>query len=89
MRVEKTVTIDIEVDVSITELVSELPANASNTADMLSGLNTFLIFGKSLPDDLLATLNEKQSQIILENLQHLSHRIQATQHAKKSCVQPT
>ncbi|WP_425953050.1 hypothetical protein [Ralstonia pseudosolanacearum] len=79
MRITKHETVDVEVsvNVSIADVVGELPATAENLQETLRGLNTLITFAKSLPDGLVSQLNEKQREIITTNLADLMARLAA------------
>ncbi|MDH0342027.1 hypothetical protein [Chromobacterium haemolyticum] len=81
MKITKFVEIEteVEVDVSIGDIVRELPCTAENVREMLSGLSGFIKFCDALPDDLLAGLNEKQHSIILEHFDRIHKRFAAVQ----------
>lgn len=77
MQVTKyeTVEVEVKVDVSIADVVGELPASAENVQEALRGFNVLLSFTKALPDALLLELNAKQREIISTNLTALAARL--------------
>ncbi|MBC3871520.1 hypothetical protein [Undibacterium oligocarboniphilum] len=77
MRITKYVEVEaeIEVDVSFSDLVSEMKVSAENTRAMLTGFSNFMRFSQTLPDELLSTLNEKQREIIVNTLSEQLARI--------------
>lgn len=85
MKVTKFVDVEaeVEVDVTFADLVSEMTPNVENTRAMLAGFSVFLNFTKSLPNELLSTLNEKQREIIVTALSEQLARIAS------ASVQPT
>ncbi len=77
MQITKHETVDVEVkvDVSIADVVGELPVTAENLQEALRGFNVLLAFAKSLPDALVSELNPKQREIISTNLTALVARL--------------
>jgi hypothetical protein len=77
MQITKYETVDVEVkvDVSIADVISELPASADNIHEALRGFNVLLAFAKSLPDGIVSALNENQRGIISSNLTALNARL--------------
>lgn len=79
MRITKFETVDVEVtvDVSIADVVGELPASAENLQEVLRGFNLLLSFAKSLPDELVSELTAKQREIVSTALTALNARLAA------------
>jgi hypothetical protein len=79
MKITKseTVDVDVTVDVSIADVVGELPLSAGNVQEVLRGFNALLTFAKSLPDELVSALNLKQREIIGTTLTVLNARLAA------------
>jgi len=77
MKVTKFVEFEaeVEVDVTFSDLVAEMVPTTENTRSMLSGFNMLINFTKSLPEELLSTLNEKQRDLIVNALSEQLARI--------------
>jgi hypothetical protein len=77
MKITKseTVDVDVTVDVSIADVVGELPLSADNVQEVLRGFNALLTFARSLPDELVSALNLKQREIIGTTLTVLNARL--------------
>lgn len=79
MQITKTETVDVDVtvNVSIADVVGELPLSAENLQEVLRGFNALLTFTKALPDALVSAMNHKQREIISSNLTQLNARLAA------------
>lgn len=71
----ETVEVEVKVDVTIADVVAELPVSAENVREVLHGFNVLLSFSKALPDGLVSELNAKQREIISANLLALTARL--------------
>lgn len=77
MQITKHETVDVEVtvDVSISDVVSELPVTAENVQQVLRGFSTLISFVRALPDELVTALNPKQREIISACLVETNNRL--------------
>lgn len=68
MKIEKTVdvTVDVEVSVSLEDIVSAIWESRESLSEVLRGVNNCHSFLKAIPDELLATLNEAQRKTIFD-----------------------
>ncbi len=92
MRITKFVELDsveVEVDVTIGDIVSQLPRTAENVKEVLRGMSAYLQFCNALPDELIAGLNHKQHEIMLEHVTNFQKRLSAIQPQPMSALEET
>lgn len=78
MKIEKYVRFEqaVEIEVSIDDIVSNLPKTADNCRSVVQGIGAFMRFLKSTPDALLETLNPAQREIIIPMLREQLERLE-------------
>jgi hypothetical protein len=78
MKVETTVTADVEVDISVEDFMICLCGQSpgETVAQFNRGISAFYVFLRKAPDDLLRLLNDKQRTIIVNALREQADRVE-------------